>query len=461
MDLYFAGAEQQTYLRRLIDLDVKHIAISFYEWQRRHSVDDIYKHVPEDVKVIIMPGIAKKEDIDFKAFTDDYIEFAERNADQCITYGLDAPHCPADITKATRQSLDLLPNVVRFPTEDEQLVDLAREYERLGVNARLGKSMPTNELRRVQATLFGSNITDPKVLKGARFEATTSMAWLSARRFGELWIWSRGALKHYSAQNLARAVRAHRETIQGFGVDPGACLANDQAALTELAVRSLLAMAQSLTGRPRDRQRAEEAAISGNGPTNVLEASRGTEGAISPPVPVIRQELITLPSILLKTEDEKQKVASTGLSMRTCDSCNLADQCPESKEGAACAFHLPVEIKNRDQWEAASHYLLEMQMQRIAFARFDEETSGEVLKPRLGQEMDRFYKMLSAQKDLEQKPDPVPGGAMSRIFQLPPPQTGDLNGQQESSEEGDGEEDIAEGELVEFGDANYEEDTPA
>lgn len=459
MNLFFAGAEQPLYMRQLMDLDVKHIAISYFEWQRRRSGDEIYKHVPADVSVIIMPGVAKKEDLDFKTFTDDYIDFVERNAEQCLVYGLDAPHCPADIKKATQRSLDLLPNVVRFPTEDEQLVDLAREHERLGVNASLAKATPTNELRRIQATLYGSNITDPKVLKGARFEATTSMAWLSARRFGELWIWSRGSLKHYSAENLGRAVRAHRETIEEFEIDSKACLANDPAALTALAVKSLQNMARSLSGRLRDRQEGETAAVSPSRGTSGSVDSGVAGGVASALVPVIERVPVPLPTILLNTEDGAQKVGSQGLSMRRCNTCNLADACPEFHVNATCAFHMPVEIKNRAQWEAASHYLLEVQMQRIGFARFAEEAEGQVLTPRLGQEMDRFYKMLSAQKDLEQKPDPVPGGAMSRFFEgMPQPESGELNGQQESGTENDGEEDWEEAELIDDGVAYIQED---
>lgn len=462
MDLYFAGAEQPLYMRTLIDLDVRHIAISYYEWQRRHSTDDLYKHIPADVKVAVMPGIAKKEDIDFQAFGDDYIEFAERNADQCLIYDFDAAACPSAVRKSIHNSLSVLPNFVAFPVEGDDLVDLARTYERVGVNARLGKSIPTNELRRIQATLYGSNITDPKVLKGARFEATTSMAWLSARRYGEVWIWTRGALKHFSADNMTRAVRAHRDTIEAFGVDSAACLGNDPAALTALAVKSLQYMATSLSGRPRDRQEVEIAAASPPRGTSEGSYSGASEGAISPIEPPIERALIPLPTILLKDEDGPQKVASNGLSMRKCNSCNLSDQCPEYHENAACAFNMPVEIKNRAQWEAASHYLLEVQMQRIGFARFAEEVEGQILTPRLGQEMDRFYKMLAAQKDLEQKPDPLPGGAMSRFFEgVPAPQLGDPNGEQEGSEEDGSEEDIIEGELVGDGYANQQENATA
>ena len=455
MDLYFAGAEQPVYMRQLVDLDVSHVAISFYEWRRRHSVDDIYKHVPAGVEVCITPGIAKKTDIDFKEFGDDYVEFCERNAEQCLVYDFDAPHCPPPVRADVRNRLSVLPNVVVFPYGDEVPSDLARDHERIGINASRAKSVPPNELRRIQATLYGSNVTDAKVLKGARFEATTSFAWLSARRYGELWVWVRGRLHHYAAEDLAKGVRAHREAIEALGGDPAAVLANESAALVGLAVKSLQAMAESLSRRPRDRQEPEIARTSPVPHGTKDLATRDPQGAASALEPVIERDRIPLPGILLNGQEGDQKIASTGVNQRRCNNCNLSEQCPEFHENATCAFELPVEIKTREQWEAASHYLLEMQMGRIAFAHFDEQINGQVLTPRLGQEMDRFYKLLTAHKDLEAKPDPIAGGVMSRLFPKPPEQLGESDGSQEDDEDED--DDIEEAELVIDGFANDEE----
>lgn len=441
MDLYLAGAEQPIYMRQLAELGATHIAISFFEWQRRHSSDDIYKHVPNGIEVCITPGIAKKTDIDFRSFVDDYVEFAERNAEQCLVYGLDAPGCPVALQQEARKRLDTLPNVVVFPFEDEPYELLANRYERLGVNARLGKSIPTNELRRISASLYGSNITDAKVLKGARFEASTSFAWLSARRYGELRIWSRGRIHHYAAENLARAVRAHSEAIEALGVDPRAVAANDSGALVALAVKSLQAMAENLSRRPRDRQEPETAAgMVSRGTSEPVHSGAG-EGAVTALEPVIERERIPLPTLGTKSQEEGPELIAQGSTVRSCDNCNLAGACPEFRDHSACAYGFSVEIRTRDQWEAASHFLLETQMQRIAFAHFAEQVEGQILTPRLGQEMDRFYKLLTAHKDLEQKPDPTPGGAMSKFFPAAPPL------EQRSSNDGE-EGDIEEAEVV-------------
>jgi hypothetical protein len=119
--------------------------------------------------------------------------------------------------------------------------------------------------------------------------------------------------------------------------------------------------------------------------------------------------------VSINAQDETTKVESVSASLRRCDSCNLSDVCPEFQVDHVCAFEFPVEIKTDSQWEAASQALLEMQFQRIAFARFAEEVEGGTINPKVGQEMDRWHKMLAAVKDLKAAPPPGQG-AMSRLF---------------------------------------------
>lgn len=439
MDLYLAGAEQPTYLKQLANLEVMHIAISFFEWRRRHSNDDLYRHIPSDMEVCITAGIARKESIDFKAFAEDYVEFAERNAEHSIVFDMDAPHCPPKIREWVRVQLGELPNVVVFPMEEETLSELSKDHERLGINARLAKATPTSELRRVQATLWGSNVTNPKVLKGGRFAASTSSAWLSGHRYGELWVFSRGKLLHFPAENLAKAVRIHRGAIEALGVEPDACAANDKKALTALAVISLREMASSLSKRPRDRQEPEIAGTSPGGPISSSVVATGAQPAVpasrTAVEPATERERITLPVISLNEQGNHPKVELAPGSARKCDSCYLDEVCPAFKEGNACAFNIPIEIKTDEQWEAAAQVIIEAQFGRVMFGVFGEQADGGAITPRVGQEMDRFYKQLASVKDLKA---PAPGansGTLAEIFGPTTPPSGDLTPQLGSPDE--------------------------
>lgn len=464
MDLYYSGAEQPIYLRKLYELGVRKVAISFFEWQRRHSSDDLYRHIPEDVQVCVTAGIARKEDIDFKAFGRDYVEFCEQNAEDALIYDMDSAHCPLTLRKAIRRQLSILPNVVVFPVEEESPNDLAVEFERIGINASLGKSIPPAELRRIGGTLYGSNITDPRKLREGKFAATVSSAWMGPIKFGELWVFSRNKLSHYKADSLVRAVRAHSAEIEAYGVDPAACAVNDTDALVSLAVLSLQAMADSLSKRRRDNENVEAAAAS---PMSANQ-DRGTPEPTSPtepgqeivPITSEAREQIVLPIISVNDLDGVRKVQLSPASLRQCDNCDLSQICSGYEPHAVCKFSVPVEIKTREQWEAASQVLLEAQFQRTMFGAFSEQVDGGSLTPRVGQEMDRFFKMLTAIKDLETSPDDGADGPMTRFFRnAVPPGTGDDHG--EAGEEGDEYEDAEiidddkeDGEIQYSGDGN-------
>lgn len=453
MNLYFAGAEQPLYLRQLHALGVEYIAISFFEWQRRHSNDDLFKHIPPEMKVCITAGISRKQDIDFKTFSRDYIEFCEQNAEQALVYGIDSAFCPVALQRSSRNQLAILPNVVVFPIDDEEPRALADEYERIGINATRGKSIPVNELKRIGATLYGSNITDPKKLRDARFAATTSMAWAGGLRFGELWLYANGRLSHYKADALTRAVRARQLDIAALGVDPDLCAANNHEALTQLAVISLQKMAEGLSKRRRDRESAEIATTSHSGRSADQRmirahtpATSGHNGPLELAVVAEERAKVLLPIISVEgQEDGNGTILGVG-SARMCDSCSISEVCPGYVAQSTCAYNIPVEIKTREQWETASTVILETQFKRVLHGAFAEQVDGGDLTPRVGQEMDRFFKMLGSIKDLETIPDNGAAGPMTRFFRsVAPPGIGAGDEEDESEDTEDG---VIEGEIV-------------
>lgn len=414
MDLYFASAEQPQYLQLLTDLGVNHVAISYYEWERRHSgqqgVELLRKFIPEPMNIVLTPGIAKKEGLDYAAFARSYIEFCERNAEDALIYDLDSQDCPIQILRETRKTLNFFPNVVVFPMAEESHKDLAGEFERIGVNANAAKSIPATELRRLPATLYGSNITNPKVLGGARFAATTSMAWLSGRRYGELWLFVRGQLRHFKADQVQRAVRAYTDDIVAIGGDPDLCAAGDKVALTMVGVKSLMLMGDGLSGRLRDRFKAETSVISEIDATLPRPAELGTGSD----TPGISMDAATLPRARVQLPVMQGKRANTS-SLRTCDNCDLSSVCPQYDPGSACAFDIPVEIKTDADWESALAVILEWQFGRVAFSVFAEQVNGGQPLSKTGQEMDRFTKLLTSVKELK-KVEPGTSGVMADIF---------------------------------------------
>jgi len=115
---------------------------------------------------------------------------------------------------------------------------------------------------------------------------------------------------------------------------------------------------------------------------------------------------------------------SNSQSLRQCDTCFVASNCPAFKPQTACAFNLPVEVKTKDQLRALLNAIIEMQAQRVAFARFSEEINGGYPDPNTSQEIDRLFKITKQLKDLESNNEFVrmtvertsSGGILSNLF---------------------------------------------
>ena len=94
-------------------------------------------------------------------------------------------------------------------------------------------------------------------------------------------------------------------------------------------------------------------------------------------------------------------VKSQSVSLRACDTCFVASNCPAFKPQSTCAFKLPVEVKTKEQLKALINAIIEMQGQRVAFMRFSEEMNGGYADPNVSQEIDRLFKLIKTTKELD------------------------------------------------------------
>jgi hypothetical protein len=94
-------------------------------------------------------------------------------------------------------------------------------------------------------------------------------------------------------------------------------------------------------------------------------------------------------------------VTSQSTSLRACDTCFVASNCPAFKPQSVCAFKLPVEVKTKEQLKSLINAIIEMQGQRVAFMRFAEEMNGGYADPNVSQEIDRLFKLIKTVKELD------------------------------------------------------------
>ena len=143
-------------------------------------------------------------------------------------------------------------------------------------------------------------------------------------------------------------------------------------------------------------------------------------------MPVFGYEMKTV----VETEDGRDTlrdvplVKSQSASLRQCDTCFVAANCPAFKPQNTCAFNLPIEVKTKEQMKALLTSIIEMQGMRVAFMRFAEELNGGYADPNTSQEIDRLLKLVGSVKDLESNKEFVQitasrqtsGGVLSAIF---------------------------------------------
>jgi hypothetical protein len=96
-------------------------------------------------------------------------------------------------------------------------------------------------------------------------------------------------------------------------------------------------------------------------------------------------------------------VQSNTMSLRQCNTCFVAANCPAFKEDNSCAYNLPIEVKTPEQLKALNTAMLEMQAQRVMFMRMAEELNGGYADPNVSQEIDRYQKMLKNIKELDEQ----------------------------------------------------------
>jgi hypothetical protein len=145
------------------------------------------------------------------------------------------------------------------------------------------------------------------------------------------------------------------------------------------------------------------------------------------PMPVFGYKMKTI----VDTDDDGKDVLrevpvvqSNMSSLRQCNTCFVASNCPAFKPDNACAFNLPVEVKTKEQLKALLTSIIEMQGQRVAFMRFAEEMNGGYADPNVSQEVDRLFKLVKSMKELEENKEFIritaerqtSGGILSAIF---------------------------------------------
>lgn len=443
MKVYFGGAEKGTYRNILKDLDVKRFAMNL-------------THLP----------IPKKKELDLPTMF---------NGGEILVYISEGDEDLARYDSFIRDNADQLDIIIGHPTYDgawlgdkyvpiwndendvERLAWLCQKNGRVAISDKAINNKNQSRIRQLSER-WGTKLigitSKPDLIEGIPWESVVVVSWTSVLRYGETQVWDGHGLRRYPAQQKDSARRKHRADIMRLGVDYDAVINDEVAVVGALAVESWKQWETRTFGGYDPVSDDDEhefidpetgiiLAISPPNPTLPNVAQRGSSIAINAPekrheserllLPVMGIEnVVSIGSQTYDNEGESIEIAPESTPvikynanpLRQCDNCYLSSRCPSFKEHSECAFSLPIEIRTKDQLQAAMRAIMEMQVGRVMFARFAEELEGQGLDPALSQEMDRLFNLVDKFKNISDTRDTVrfeveargSSGVLSRLF---------------------------------------------
>ena len=228
---------------------------------------------------------------------------------------------------------------------------------------------------------------------------------------GETIIWDGTKLVRYPKRMKDQARARYRHVYQVAGIDVDLILEDDPKEVCRLAVWSYQQYEARLNGMNNDFL------YDNNDGMEVEQSGESTPSDIDKRPPQVRkltardpEEMGNLPVFGYATTTEIDEdgtikdvpvVQSTQTSLRNCNTCYVASNCPAFKPDSLCAFKLPVEVKTKEQLKGLLNAIIEMQGQRVAFMRFAEEMNGGYADPNVSQEVDRLFKLIKTVKELD------------------------------------------------------------
>lgn len=468
MRLVYLGAEVPSNRKLLLESGVRAVGFSYLRALKRgfpktksFSFDDYF---PSDCLIVVHPGITERVDGDIETLAADYQEFVVEHIDRIDAFvEFDAPSMGMRWRDQQRVFFEEAgPKFWPVWSADQgmaALQNLASSFPEVAIpgesiESEVTLAAQTRNMNGVYGTTFHAlAVSRPDNLRQVPVATASTLSWASPMMRGETIVWDGTQLKRYQRKQKDQARPRYKAVIERAGLDYEAVMADDAKEVTRLAIWSYQQLEEHMK---KSGDRPPLRVVDENATSELLTGMSGTEDIVEmltggvdqrpsevrnatgrAPAPREASERQTLPVLGVSTQttieaDETGKpvvkeipvLHSKGTSLRQCNTCFVAANCPAFKSDSECAFNLPVEVKTKDQLLALLQAIIEMQGARVAFARYAEELNGGYPDPNTSQEMDRLFKLVSQMKDLSENKEYVrmtlerQGGAgvLSAIF---------------------------------------------
>jgi hypothetical protein len=413
-----------------------HVGVSYWRLTKRGLPKTkaylLSNYFNEDVKIFVHAGIPKSEQLtraELEQFAADYEEFIANNIDRIDKFSeLNHPSLSQEFIINQRKTCwaevppaKFLP-VWDIRTDRKGLNELASKYLDIGI---LGESVDnvtwlaseTRQLKREHGTRFHAiACAKPDNLRSILFDTASTLAWLSPMTHGETIIWDGTRLVRYPKKMKEQARPRYRQVYEKAGLSLDKIMEDDSQEVCRLAVWSYEQLEKQLNMINNNGSYDENLYTNSDDDDDDTSAETAVANADNKGVSMRKleprkpEEMGNLPvfGYELKTNidehgtiQELPVVQSQATSLRVCNTCFVASNCPAFKPDSVCAFKLPVEVKTKEQLKSLINAVIEMQGQRVAFMRFAEEMNGGYADPNVSQEIDRLFKLIKTTKELD------------------------------------------------------------
>lgn len=435
MKLIYLGAEVPSNRTLLESTSATAVGVSFWRLMKRglpkKNAYLLENYFNEDFQIHVHAGIPKDvklDPLDLAVFAAQYEDFIAHNIDRITTFNeISYPDIDLEFVEEQRRTAwnEVPPSKFQpvwqpsfgFANLNEMVdryLDIGLPGDALESETQL--ALVTRTLTRQKGTRFHAlGCAKPDNLRQVPVETASTLSWLAPMLHGETIIWDGTKLVRYPKRMKDQARSRYRNAYAKAGLDADKILEDDPQEVCRLALWSYEQFEMRLNrvnnqeddGLLYDNSVSEDSGIN----TETTPAVYDNKG-IQPRklMPRNPDEIVNLPvfGYEVKTEVDEDGVIkdvpvvhSQATSLRACDSCFVASNCPAFKSQSMCAFNLPVEVKTKDQLKSLINAIIEMQGQRVAFMRFAEEMSGGYADPNVSQEIDRLFKLIKTVKELD------------------------------------------------------------
>jgi hypothetical protein len=439
LKIIYLGAEVPSNRTLLETTTANHVGVSYWRLVKRglpktkaYLIDNYFS---SDTHVYVHAGIPKAEKLtasELEDFAVGYEEFVANNIDRLTTFN-EVTHpllSPAFIAEQRRTCWSEVPPskfqpIWQSQTGSEGLRSMVDSYLDIGISgedieyetqlAALTKTFTNRNGTRFHAI----NTAKPDNMRQVKVESASSLSWLAPMLHGETIIWNGTKLVRYPKKMKEQARPRYKAIYDKAGLSFDLIMEDDPQEVCKLAVWSfeqLEVRLNTMNGNSDDSLLYDNSddmyGDSEAESTPVVSDNKG--GYMRKVEPRNPDEIGNLPvfgysykSIVEQDEEghdvikDVPVVQSQDTSLRQCDTCFVAANCPAFKPQSMCAFKLPVEVKTKDQLKSLINAIIEIQGQRVAFMRFAEEMNGGYADPNVSQEIDRLFKLIKTTKELD------------------------------------------------------------